>query len=33
VIDKDEFASVGVRFFQGRELAGFGTEGFVGSER
>jgi hypothetical protein len=26
VIDKDKFATVGVRFFQRREPAGFGTE-------
>ena len=32
VIDKHEFATVGVRFFQSRELSGLGTEDFVGGE-
>jgi hypothetical protein len=33
MIHKDEFAAVGVRFFQRRELPRFGAEGFVRSVR
>jgi hypothetical protein len=30
VIREDEFTTVGLRFFQGRELSGFGAERFIG---
>jgi hypothetical protein len=32
MIHKDEFAAIRVRFFQWRELAGFGTKRFVCGE-